>query len=192
MNDHRPLEERWVGVDEVAAHLGVVRESVYRWVESRGLPARRVGRLLRFRLSQVDAWVEGRSEPVSGDRRVAEPCVEYGASGTELAGSLPQAIEEMIAIIVERFDPERVILFGSHARGDARPDSDVDLLVVLDDPGSKREKQVDIGVALHHIKVPKDIVVSTPEEVARYGHLVGTILYPALREGRVVHERKEP
>jgi excisionase family DNA binding protein len=51
-------EERWVGVDEVAAHLGVARDSVYRWVEKRGLPARRVGRLLRFKLSEVDAWVQ--------------------------------------------------------------------------------------------------------------------------------------
>jgi excisionase family DNA binding protein len=51
-------EERWVGVDDVAAHLGVGRDSVYRWVEKRGLPARRVGRLLRFKLSEVDAWVE--------------------------------------------------------------------------------------------------------------------------------------
>ena len=51
-------EERWVGVYDVAAHLGVGKDSIYRWVESRGLPARKVGRLLRFKLSQVDAWVE--------------------------------------------------------------------------------------------------------------------------------------
>lgn len=51
-------EEPWVDVDEVAAHLGVTRDSVYRWVESKNLPARRVGRLLRFRLSEIDAWVE--------------------------------------------------------------------------------------------------------------------------------------
>lgn len=54
-------DERWVGVDDVAAHLGVGRDSVYRWVESRGLPASKVGRLLRFRLSEVDAWVEAGS-----------------------------------------------------------------------------------------------------------------------------------
>ncbi|MEB2344893.1 MAG: helix-turn-helix domain-containing protein [Deltaproteobacteria bacterium] len=51
-------DERWVGVDDVAAHLGVGKDSIYRWVENRGLPARKVGRLLRFRLSEVDAWVE--------------------------------------------------------------------------------------------------------------------------------------
>ena len=51
-------DERWVGVEDVAAHLGVAKDSVYRWVESKGLPAGRVGRLLRFRLSEVDDWVE--------------------------------------------------------------------------------------------------------------------------------------
>lgn len=50
-------DERWVGVDDVATHLGVGKDSIYRWIESRGLPARKVGRLLRFKLSEVDAWV---------------------------------------------------------------------------------------------------------------------------------------
>jgi excisionase family DNA binding protein len=51
------VEERWVGVEDVAAHLGVSRDSVYRWIETRDLPARRVGRLLRFKLSEIDDWV---------------------------------------------------------------------------------------------------------------------------------------
>jgi excisionase family DNA binding protein len=50
-------EEGWVGVEDVAAHLRIAKESIYRWVESKGFPAHRVGRLLRFKLSEVDEWV---------------------------------------------------------------------------------------------------------------------------------------
>ena len=58
-------EEGWVSIGEVAAHLSVGRESVYRWIYTKGFPSRRVGRLLRFRLSEVDEWVEagGGNEP---------------------------------------------------------------------------------------------------------------------------------
>ena len=51
-------EEGWVGIADVAAHLRVARDSIYRWVETKGFPAHRVGRLLRFRLSEVDEWVK--------------------------------------------------------------------------------------------------------------------------------------
>lgn len=50
-------EEGWVGIEAVAAHLQVAKESIYRWVDSKGFPAHRVGRLLRFKLSDVDEWV---------------------------------------------------------------------------------------------------------------------------------------
>lgn len=50
-------EEGWVGVEDVAAHLRVAKESIYRWIDSKGFPAHRVGRLLRFKLSEVDEWV---------------------------------------------------------------------------------------------------------------------------------------
>ena len=50
-------EEGWVGIADVAAHLSVAKDSIYRWVDSKDFPAHRVGRLLRFRLSEVDEWV---------------------------------------------------------------------------------------------------------------------------------------
>jgi len=56
------IEERWVGVDDVAAHLGVAKDSVYRWIEQRKLPAHRVGRLFRFKLSEIDEWVRQDNE----------------------------------------------------------------------------------------------------------------------------------
>ena len=50
-------QEGWVSIGEVAAHLQVTKDSIYRWTDAKGFPARRVGRLLRFRLSEVDDWV---------------------------------------------------------------------------------------------------------------------------------------
>jgi len=95
----------------------------------------------------------------------------------------------MVDRIVKQFRPEKIILFGSHARGDAGPDSDVDLLIVMPVEGSRREKRIEIRLALHDIKVAKDILVSTPEEFAWREQIVGTIEYPAAREGKVVYAR---
>ena len=95
----------------------------------------------------------------------------------------------MVRRIVSRFDPERIILFGSHARGDAGPDSDVDLLVVMPFFGSKLEKQLEIRLALRSIHIPKDIVVTTPEEFQWRKEIPGTIERPAAREGKVLYAR---
>ena len=73
--------ERWVGIDDVATHLGVGKDSIYRCVESCGLPARKVGRLLRFKLSQVDAWVEaGGGEGNGGNRRLSARRIPHAGS----------------------------------------------------------------------------------------------------------------
>jgi len=69
-------------------------------------------------------------------------------------------INRMVKRIVAKFHPQQVILFGSQARGDARADSDVDLLVVMDFEGTAREKGIAIRLALHDILVPKDIIVT--------------------------------
>ena len=98
-------------------------------------------------------------------------------------------IRKMIRRIVRRFHPERIILFGSHARGEAGPDSDVDLLVVMSITGSKRKKQLEIGVAVHDLRVPTDIIVTTPEEFAWRKEIPGTIERPAALEGTVLYER---
>jgi len=102
---------------------------------------------------------------------------------------LPGCLPEMIDRIVTGFDPLRIILFGSWARGEARSDSDVDLLVVLPDIAHKRKITVDIMRVLNGIPASKDIVVTTPEEISSCGNVIGLVLRPALREGKVVYER---
>ena len=98
-------------------------------------------------------------------------------------------IDRMVKRIVKQFRPEQVILFGSHARGDAGPDSDVDLLVVMDFEGSAFEKALEIRQALHDILVPKDIIVTRPEDFAWRKDVVGTMEWPASREGKVLYAR---
>ena len=75
-----------------------------------------------------------------------------------------RAIDEMVRRIVERFDPERTILFGSHAAGGAGSDNDIDLLVVMSIEGSKRERQLEVRLALHDLPIPKDVIVTRPED----------------------------
>ena len=98
-------------------------------------------------------------------------------------------IREVVRRIVRLFEPERIIMFGSHARGDAGPDSDVDLLIVMPVKGSKRKKAVEIAVALHNIPVPIDVIVTRPDEFAWRKEVVGTIERPAVREGKVLYAR---
>ena len=98
-------------------------------------------------------------------------------------------IDEMVRRIVTSFSPEKVILFGSHARGEAGADSDVDLLVVLSGPLKRREKRLAIRTALHGMGTAKDVVVVTPEEMDAQKDLAGSIVRPALLEGRVLYDR---
>jgi excisionase family DNA binding protein len=69
-----PDQEPWVSVEVVANHVGIARDTVYRWIEARGLPAHRIGRLWKFKLSEVDQWVRAgaaslSNEPKHGLRR---------------------------------------------------------------------------------------------------------------------------
>jgi predicted nucleotidyltransferase len=98
-------------------------------------------------------------------------------------------IEEMVRRIVREFHPERIIVYGSHARGDAGPHSDVDLLIVMRDAAPKRRRTVEIYRLLAGIGLPKDVIVVTPEEVERFRDVPGSIIRPALREGQVLYER---
>ena len=101
----------------------------------------------------------------------------------------PECLPEAIQRIARQFDPLRIILFGSWASGDARPDSDLDFLIVLPRVENKRRTAVEILRALNGLLLSKDVVVTTPEEIAARGNMIGDVLRPALREGKVVYER---
>ena len=98
-------------------------------------------------------------------------------------------ISVMVDRIVGRFQPSRVVLFGSRSRGDANQGSDVDLLVVMSHVPDTRRAAIEIRRSLGDLPVSKDIVVATHDEIASRGHVVGTVLHAALRDGKVVYER---
>lgn len=99
-------------------------------------------------------------------------------------------IRQMVKRIVTQFQPDKIILFGSHARGQAGLDSDVDLLIVMPVSGSKREKAIEIAVSLHDIPVAKDVIVVTPDDFEWRSKIVGTIERPAARQGKLLYARK--
>jgi uncharacterized protein len=119
----------------------------------------------------------------------AEQNYKMNDSAFKITDQAQEIIGEMVRRIVERFHPEKIILFGSYARGTAGPDSDVDLLVVMPVSGSRRQLAVEIQTSITGMGLPKDVIVVTPEEVERDRNLVGTIIHPALREGKVLHDR---
>ena len=98
-------------------------------------------------------------------------------------------ITEMVRRIVAKFNPEKIILFGSYARGTASSESDVDLLIVMRIAGSKRKAQLGIRRALHDIAIPLDVIVSDPSEFEWRKDVIGTIEWPAVHEGRVLYAK---
>ncbi|MEW6351278.1 MAG: nucleotidyltransferase domain-containing protein [Thermodesulfobacteriota bacterium] len=98
-------------------------------------------------------------------------------------------IEEITATIVERFSPRRVVLFGSHARGDSTEASDLDLLVEMDTDLSPPDRNIAISAVFGLRTWSLDVVVYTPAEVERLRHIPGTLVSVVEREGEVLHER---
>lgn len=99
------------------------------------------------------------------------------------------ALQQAVDRIASRFHPDKIILFGSRARGQAGPDSDADLLIIMPVNGSKRQQAVQIDLALEGIPIPIDLVVVTPEEVQKYRDVTGTIIREALQEGKILYDQ---
>ncbi len=102
-------------------------------------------------------------------------------------------IVRMMETIVEEIHPEKIILFGSYAKGDARPDSDVDFLIVdsksFGPQRSRRKEMARIWKALGEFMLSVDILLYTPTELDIRKNSINSVVARALREGIVLYER---
>lgn len=130
----------------------------------------------------------GREWQTMRDPSLFEVSLLYGSA---MIPATRADIADMAATIVRLVSPERIVLFGSHARGEATPGSDVDLLVVTQFTGPRRDTALAIRRALRGRGVAKDILVVTPDEARRYAQVPGSAIHPAIREGEVLYERPE-
>jgi predicted nucleotidyltransferase len=110
-------------------------------------------------------------------------------SSASESSALPASdlLAEVVRRIVEVARPERIILFGSAARGEMTPDSDLDVLVVKSGVDHRRRLAQDIYMNLSGVGVGVDVIVLTPEDIEAQRDSVGSIVGPALDEGRVIY-----
>jgi predicted nucleotidyltransferase len=101
---------------------------------------------------------------------------------------LSQAIiDELVQRIVGVVHPLRIILFGSAARGDMRPDSDIDVLIVMPENVHRRRTAQDVHERLFGFPMPVDVLVATPEDLRKHKDNIGLVYHRVLREGKEIY-----
>jgi predicted nucleotidyltransferase len=101
-----------------------------------------------------------------------------------------EVLNEIVRRIVATADPDKIILFGSAARGEMGPNSDLDLLVVKCGVLHRGQLTEEIYMGLWGVGKAVDIIVVTPDDTERYRDVHALIIKPALREGKVIYERQ--
>ena len=105
--------------------------------------------------------------------------------------NLSAQLPEITRRIVQTSHPEKIILFGSYARGNFNADSDLDLLIIVSGITHLREESIRLRRVLRGLMTSVDIVMATPEQIGRFANVAGYIYQTALTEGKVIYERPQ-
>ncbi len=101
-----------------------------------------------------------------------------------------EQIESVVQVIVEGYDPMKIILFGSYAYGHPTKDSDLDLLIIKDGEASGIQRNRRVRNILKDFSIPIDVIVKSSQEFDMLKDVIGTVIYPANKYGKVVYEQK--
>jgi predicted nucleotidyltransferase len=100
-----------------------------------------------------------------------------------------ELLQTITTRIAEAVRPEKIILFGSWARGERGPHSDLDLLIIQESELSRPQRYAQVRRLFWGMGIPMDILVYTPEEFARYQSVPGSFTHTVAREGKVLYAR---
>ena len=121
-------------------------------------------------------------------RRHSADRPEKGPAITTAPSLGADTLDEIVRLLVDSAHPSKVILFGSYARGTQTPDSDLDLAVILPKVASRFDEMVRLRRALGPIPMAIDVLVYSEEDVRKRGGFLGTALYEALQNGRILYD----
>lgn len=110
-------------------------------------------------------------------------------TGLEQDMTRQQQIDEICHTIIREFDPDKLVLFGSEARGCARPDSDIDLLVVMPFSGSSVKQATKIYGSIDRRRIAVDLLVRTSEQLRERDRIGDVFFREVMSTGKVIHER---
>ena len=168
-----------IGATEAARLIGIQRANFVRdWASRPDFPPP-IGELARGRVWNRDDVV--RYALMNGPHRGT------ALSRIPMTPAMANVAPVLKRRIVRRFRPLRIVVFGSQARGDAKPDSDIDLLVVVPDGTDEQATARDIRAALRDLPISEDVIVVSESRVRRFGDIAGSVLNDALRKGVTIY-----
>lgn len=134
-------------------------------------------------------WWESKKFIIDMQHQIRYHVMTIGAVNMVIRSQLQDQLEEVTRRIVQAFDPQRIIVFGSHAYGQPTLDSDVDLLIVMESNERPAMRAMRISKLLRPRPFPMDILVRTPEEIRQRLEMGDYFIQEIITQGRVLYER---
>lgn len=165
-------------------------ETVRRWIRAGKLAARKIGTQHLIEEAALSAFLDG--GPPDQGHQVREAAAPYAGPASGRPGSDPGLdiwLPQIVGRLVHALDPARIVLYGERARGEQRPDSDYELLVVLDEVDDRRAARLEVRRLLDDLPISKDVIVAVVGDIDDSDDPPSGALYWALVEGKAIYDR---